>query len=152
MPECPGPHVCTECSEDVRHGAAAFAYGHDIVLGAGVHNTPSALMAEEVVHVVQQRGATTPSAPAVSSPNSGPEVAARRASSAVLSGRRARVGGVTTRAVMRVERDRDQAGEEHNPKDLSPQLGSFESRSDEELAQIVNDDKGLPRFPITSSG
>lgn len=39
------------------HGARAFAYGHHVVLGAGESPRDLALMAHEVAHVLQQRGA-----------------------------------------------------------------------------------------------
>ncbi len=39
------------------HGARAFAYGHHVVLGPGESSRDLALMAHEVAHVLQQRGA-----------------------------------------------------------------------------------------------
>ena len=46
---------------------------------------------------------------------------------------------------MRVERD-SVTEEDRNPRDLSPQFGSMEARSDEELSAIVNDERGRPRY------
>lgn len=129
----------------LRHGAAAFAYRDEIVLGAGVDNASTALMAEEVAHVVQQRGAGDAASPTVTSPTSPAERSAHAATPAILPGKPARVGAVGRRAVMRVERDSDRA-EDRNPKDLSPQLGGFESRSDEELEALVNDEESRPRY------
>ena len=127
-----------------RHGAAAFAWGHSIVLGRGVRNVPSPVMAEEVAHVAQQRGATA--GPLTVTPASAPaEHSARTATSHILAGRRANVGRVGARSIMRVARD-SVSEEERNPQDLSPQFGSMEARSDEDLAKIVNDDKGQPRY------
>jgi hypothetical protein len=126
-----------------RYGAAAFAWGHSIVLGAGVRNLPSEVMAEEVAHVAQQRGAGP--GRSVTSASSPVEVAARRAAPAILSGRKAQVGRVGRRAVMRVERD-GVSPEVRNPRDLAPQFGSMESRSDAELSALVNDEKGRPRY------
>src|SRR5262245_10964548 len=41
----------------LAHGARAFAYGHHVVLGAGESPRDVRLMAHEVAHVLQQRGA-----------------------------------------------------------------------------------------------
>ncbi|GJH13035.1 hypothetical protein CBA19CS11_29375 [Caballeronia novacaledonica] len=40
------------------HGARAFAFGHHVVLGAGESSRDLAMMAHEVAHVLQQRGAS----------------------------------------------------------------------------------------------
>lgn len=42
----------------LAHGARAFAFGHHVVLGAGASQRDLALMAHEVAHVLQQRGAS----------------------------------------------------------------------------------------------
>ena len=129
--------------------AAALVWGSDIVLGAGVRNAPGAILAEEVAHVVQQRGATGPRYPQVGAPLSRPgaavESAARRAAPWVLAGRQARLGSVARRAIMRHE-EGGRAPEERNAEDLAPQSGSMRQRSEEELAQIVNDERGVPRY------
>lgn len=127
-----------------RHGAAAFAWGPNIVLGHGVRNAPNRVMAEEVAHVAQQRGSTR--GPVTLTPSTAPaERAARGAVTHILAGRRAAVGRVGRRSIMRVERDSVRE-EDRNPRDLAPQFGSMEARSDEELQKIVNDEEGRARY------
>jgi hypothetical protein len=137
-----GPEAQAEAR---RVGADAFAHGNAIVLGDGIANAPSHVMAEEVAHVAQQRHASPTSTPSATASNAPVETRARSAAPSILAGRPARVGAVGRRAIMRVHRDAV-SEEERNPRDLSPQVGSMESRSDEELKGIVNDNRGQPRY------
>ena len=92
-------------------GAKAYTVGQDIHFGAG-HFDPSSqagehLLAHEVAHTVQQRGAipTRQNKLEVSTPGDYAEVEADRAADAMISGRSAQIssasGGVTSRAVIR---------------------------------------------------
>src|SRR5262245_30998369 len=86
-------------------GSRAFTVGQDIVLGPGVANGADPVLAHELAHTVQQRGARpqVPS-PAAPAPSSGAhEREADRAAWAILEGRPARVSPVGSSQLQRAE-------------------------------------------------
>ena len=93
------------------HGARAFAFGHHVVLGAGESPRDLALMAHEVAHVLQQRGATTVQRCATGgcctgcsgSAGSAHEAEAARASAAVSNGGNYTVTGQVSAAAPQYE-------------------------------------------------
>lgn len=85
--------------------ARAFTVGDHVVLGAAVDPTTAAgqrVLAHEVVHVVQQRGAAAPASLRVAPGDSAAEAAASAAAQALLGGRPpGSIAPVATRAVQR---------------------------------------------------
>ncbi|MEZ4403806.1 MAG: DUF4157 domain-containing protein [Kofleriaceae bacterium] len=83
-------------------GSQAFAHGQDVVLGPNVGNDVNPVMAHELAHVAQQRGA----APGVAAKADGPsrstahEVDADQAAAAIMIGAPAKVSQVGAEAVM----------------------------------------------------
>jgi hypothetical protein len=83
-------------------GARAFTVGRDIFLGARERASDHALIAHELVHVVQQRGATTLLQRFTARDGDGLEREAQAASAAAARGERVSVSGRTSPRVQRL--------------------------------------------------
>ena len=128
-------------------GAHAFVHGSDIYLGSGVQNAANNVMAHELAHVAQQHNAapTPMSSSHVSSPGGVAERRAHHVVPAILAGRPVRLGRVGSRKVMRHLKSGNRP-EERQPGDIAPQNAGMETRSDQELAKIVSDERGQDRY------
>ena len=93
-----------ERSEAINHdfGARAFTYGQDVVLGKGVSNSINPVMAHELAHVAQQRGARPGIATKRerSARGSAHEIDADRAASRIMTGMPATIMQVGAEQVM----------------------------------------------------
>ena len=96
-------------------GARAFAFGDDVVMGAGEYNPDTAegvhLLAHEVAHTVQQRGggATPQYKLTTTTPGDAAEVEADRAAAAMVAGDPFAIGAAGT-SVARIARWADDRG------------------------------------------
>jgi|JI10StandDraft_1071094.scaffolds.fasta_scaffold69256_2 hypothetical protein len=96
-------HQGAEAAQANRElGSTAFAHGGDVVLGAGASNSANPVMAHELAHVAQQRGAT----PGVAmksergASGSGHEVEADQAAAAIMIGAPASISQVGAERIM----------------------------------------------------
>ena len=109
--------------------ARAFTVGDHVVLGATVDPTTVAgqgVLAHELVHVVQQRGAAAPASLRVAAGDSVAEAAARAGTRALLGGRAPRsIAPLATRAVQRDGETSGLAGKAWRNREKIVEAGAY---------------------------